>query len=458
MAYGLSPDWHANCYYLFHETENDRDLIVPTDKTSLCLFGASPNTGNQGVNALCWSALQGLGSRTNAALHVFRYGDAGETAVVPGSAPPLLFESAGMAGGRRFWRKNHLWRAQMSANARLTQNPIVKLVKNSNAVLDVSGGDSFTDMYGSGRFNDIVAPKKLALKLRRRLILLPQTYGPFASRHNERTAKKLIDGATLAYARDSDSYERLKNILGKQFDPTRHREGVDLAFGLRAEKPRELEPGLERFLRAKDAAPLVGINVSGLLSSQPDVAKARFELRCDYQEVLARVIAALLTSSDANILLVPHVHAPTGHYESDLDACWAVIGALPERVQAAAKERLSVLNRPHNASELKWIISQTDWFCGTRMHSTIAAISQGTPSCALAYSLKTKGVFDSCGVGEAVVDLRRLSTEAAAEQILWTWSERAQFAEILATNTPKVVQRSEQQLDEIATTLQTAGQ
>ena len=429
---------------------------MPIDKTSLCLFGASPNTGNQGVNALCWSALQGIGARSNAALHVFRYGDAAKRDFVPGSAPTVFFDSEGMAGGRRFWRKNHLWRAQMSARAGLIRNPIVQLVKNSGAVLDVSGGDSFTDMYGAGRFRDIIAPKKLAIKLRRQLILLPQTYGPFASRQNESTAKKLIDGATLAYARDSDSYEMLQKILGKHFDPTRHREGVDLAFGLQAEKPQKLESGLERFLSAKDAKPLVGINVSGLLSSQPGAAKTRFGLNCDYQEVLARVVTALLSSSDADILLVPHVHAPAGHYESDLDACWALIGAIPERYQAAAKERLNVLTRPHNASQLKWIISQTDWFCGTRMHSTIAAISQGIPSCALAYSLKTQGVFDSCGVGDAVVDLRQLSTEAAAEKVLWTWSQRAQFADILANNTPKVVERSEVQMDEIVATLQAA--
>jgi colanic acid/amylovoran biosynthesis protein len=429
---------------------------MPTDKTSLCLFGASPNTGNQGVNALCWSALQGIGVRSDAALHVFRYGDGPKRDFVPGSTPTLFFDFEGMAGGRRFWRKNHLWRARMSARARLTQNPIVQVVKNSGAVLDVSGGDSFTDMYGAGRFKDIIAPKKLAIKLRRRLILLPQTYGPFASRHNESTARNLIDGATLAYARDSDSYEMLRNILGKQFDPTRHREGVDLAFGLQAEKPKKLEPGLERILSAKDVKPLVGINVSGLLSSRPGAARVRFGLSCDYQEVLARVATALLSTSDADILLVPHVHAPVGHYESDLDACWALIGAIPERYQAAAKERLTVLTRPHNASQLKWIISQTDWFCGTRMHSTIAAISQGIPACALAYSLKTKGVFDSCGIGDAVADLRQLSTDAAAEKVLWAWSQRARFADILARSTPKVIERSELQMDEIIATLQTA--
>ena len=430
---------------------------MPTDTNSLCLFGASPNTGNQGVNALCWSALQGIGARSNAALHVFRYGDGAKRDLVPGSTLPLFFASEGMAGGRRFWRKNHLWRARMSARARLTRNPIVQLVKNSGAVLDVSGGDSFTDMYGAGRFRDIIAPKKLAIKLRRRLILLPQTYGPFASRQNENTAKKLIDGATLAYARDSDSYEMLQKILGKHFDPTRHREGVDLAFGLQAEKPKNLEPGLARFLSATDAKPLVGINVSGLLSSQPGAAKTRFGLNCDYQKVLAKVVTALLDSSDADILLVPHVHAPAGHYESDLDACWALIDAIPERYQAVAKERVIVLTHPHNASQLKWIIAQTDWFCGTRMHSTIAAISQGIPSCALAYSLKTQGVFDSCGVGDAVVDLRQLSTEAAAEKVLWTWNQRTNFADILASNTPKVVARSELQMDEIVATLQTAG-
>ena len=70
----------------------------------VCLFGASPSTGNQGVNALCWSALEGILERTPADVHVFGYGEANPAGVVPGSEPPLLYKSESMSAGRRIWR------------------------------------------------------------------------------------------------------------------------------------------------------------------------------------------------------------------------------------------------------------------------------------------------------------------------------------------------------------------
>ena len=59
-------------------------------------------------------------------------------------------------------------------------NPVVRTVADSDLVLDVSGGDSFTDLYGAARFRQIIAPKQIALATGRPLVLLPQTYGPFS--------------------------------------------------------------------------------------------------------------------------------------------------------------------------------------------------------------------------------------------------------------------------------------
>ena len=85
------------------------------------------------------------------------------------------------------------------------------------------------------RFKATIAPKKLALSIGRPLILLPQTYGPFEHPRTRQIAQKLVSNATLAFARDPDSFKNLKALLGRHFDPARHREGVDLAFGLEPE-------------------------------------------------------------------------------------------------------------------------------------------------------------------------------------------------------------------------------
>jgi colanic acid/amylovoran biosynthesis protein len=422
---------------------------MPFPETRLCLFGASPHTGNQGVNALCWSTLEGLTGRVAADLRVFSFGANESTSVVPGSSPPVYFRPQSMSAGRRVWRADHLRRAQYSAHVGLSRNTIVREVQKADAVLDLSGGDSFTDLYGGSRFKDIIGPKRLAAALGKPLILLPQTYGPFASRRNERIARDLIAGSTLAYARDRDSYDRLKGILGQRFNPERHRLGVDVAFGLRAQAPDVLEPGLQRALSDRRSRPLIGVNISGLLANRSAAASHRFDLAGDYRQLISDLVTRLLESSDAQIIFLPHVHALMGHYESDLDACLMVLETLPDRCRAEANDRVTVVRQSYDATELKWIIGQTDWFCGSRMHSTIAALSSGVA----AYSLKTKGVFASCGVGEAAVDLRRLSGRDALEQVLWTWHNRKHLSATLATRLPQVMAQCGRQFDEIASEL-----
>ena len=229
------------------------------------LFGASPNTGNQGVNALCWSTLAGLAQRGCHDLHVFDY--ARDT--VEASYGPQKYMLHGMTVGKRFWHPRHLGASRLAAAAGMRKYGILGEVAASDLVLDVSGGDSFTDLYGVARFRQITAPKEIALRLNRPLVLLPQTFGPFDAAESRRTARRLIDGAALAYARDEESYTRLKMLLADRFDPARHRLGVDLAFGLPAREPDMLEPGVARLLAADDASPLVGLNISGLVANRP---------------------------------------------------------------------------------------------------------------------------------------------------------------------------------------------
>ena len=422
--------------------------------TRFCLFGASPGTGNQGVNALCWSTLEGIAERTNAKFHVFHYGGTAAQGEVPGSEPSVRFHSEHMTAGRRIWRDDHLWRALNAARTVPLNNSIVRTVRSADAVIDASGGDSFTDLYGTARFKNIIAPKRLALSLGRPLILLPQTYGPFRSPRNERMARKLVSEATLAYARDPDSFDKMQTLLGSRFDPQRHFQGVDLAFGLRAREPESLEPGVRQALADRGERPLIALNVSGLLTNEAKAARQRFSLAANYPALIENLVTALLQTTDAHILLVPHVQAPTGHYESDLDACQAVINALPGRYHDAARRRITTVSRSYDATELKWLIGQTDWMCGTRMHSTIAALSSGVPACALAYSLKTRGVFETCGVGEAVADMRFQSADDVVEQVLWTWQNRDSLARKIAGKLPEVVARGRGQLDEMVGALQ----
>jgi len=156
-----------------------------------------------------------------------------------------------------------------------------------------------------------------------------------------------------------------------------------------------------------------------------------------------------LDETDARLLLIPHVHAPQGHYESDLEASRALLAGLPARCARAAAERVVIVTQELNACELKWLIAQTGWFCGARMHSTIAGLSSGVATAALAYSMKTRGVFASCSMSDAVVDLREATGPAALASLQQLWHRRERDASNLAGHLPRVRALAARQLDEI---------
>ena len=414
---------------------NDRSL-------SLCLFGAAPDTGNHGVSALCFGTLAGLlRAARSLDVTVFDYGRGIRSAKARLGGRELSYRLCGASDTRRIYRRESFWKIRVCARLGGLGNPAARTLLTTDAILDISGGDSFTDLYGSRRFWAVATPKIIALELRKPLVLLPQTYGPFRSDRLRRAAEAIVRGSAMAWARDERSFQALKELAGNQFDPDRHRCGVDVAFALEAHEPaKPLPPYIQRWLDQRDE-PIVAVNISGLIYNDPARARIQYGLKVDYPELLHGLLLRLLRESGARIILLPHVLTPVGHYESDPQACDAAL----ERLGDAANGRVAVLPPVLDQSETKWLIARMDWFCGTRMHSTIAALSSGVPAASISYSLKAAGVFESCGQGDCVADARQLDTDQAIDQVWQSWCGREQARASLQARLPKVLQQASEQ-------------
>ncbi|MDG1360637.1 MAG: hypothetical protein P8P71_09365, partial [Phycisphaerales bacterium] len=95
---------------------------------------------------------------------------------------PVSLRFIGFRKGRRFYRPENFGMMKFVAKTGwLGQrvNPGLRAIVESDVVVDVSGGDSFTDMYPDDRIHNIAGIKELVLDQGRPLLLLPQTYGPF---------------------------------------------------------------------------------------------------------------------------------------------------------------------------------------------------------------------------------------------------------------------------------------
>ncbi len=420
------------------------------------LFGAAPDTWNRGVSALFRCVVEGVGNTVpDSRLLVFDNAlGVREESMALASGVDYGFSRMGARGGRRYYARENL--ATMAAFSSLGLafgglHPFIKALGQCDAVLDVSAGDSFSDIYGSHRFWSVVRPKLIAKRRGIPLFLLPQTYGPFRSDAKRRVARDAVLAARMAWARDRHSFEALKDLLGSDFDGSRHREGVDMAFNLRAVDPGEkLGSEIREWVREKSNGPLIGLNVSGLIALQSDQARRRFGFRANYLDALVGLIQAAMQQPHLRLLLIPHVMSPLGSFESDAEACLRVL----DKLSPSLTSRISVAPTNLDECEVKWLISKTEWFCGTRMHSTIAALSSGVPTAAIAYSDKTLGVFQSCGVQNQVIDPRQLETQAVVERLIESFESRAQTRQVLSTTIEGVKARAAEQFRRITDTLQ----
>jgi len=411
----------------------------------ILLAGAAPDTGNMGVSALLYSAIHGIKKHIpDARISVLDNGEGIRNSKFNlGELGEVSIELIGVRVGRRYSYPGNfrslLFLTYLGEIGSFF-NFILQKIEECDVVVDVSGGDSFSDIYGSTRFFSIVAPKLIALKKNIPLVLLPQTYGPYNKKRHLKIATRAIEGATLAWARDERSFVLLKTILGESFDSQRHFSGVDIAFSLPEKYPQDKLPNkIETCLMDKSGTvPLVGINISGLVFNNPEMSKVRFKFITDYVELTNRFVAWLLEDTNACVFLVPHVMNPEGHYESDY---WAA-QKLSEGFLPKFFNRLHLIPNTLDALEVKGVISRLDWFSGMRMHSTIAGLSSGVPTSSVAYSDKTKGVFETCDQGHEVFDPRDLTINEIFEKLKQSFLSREQTKCALEESIPRILKKS----------------
>jgi colanic acid/amylovoran biosynthesis protein len=300
----------------------------------------------------------------------------------------------------------------------------LEVVAAASLVGDIRGGDSFSDIYGARNFILASLPVLSVIWTRGSIALFPQTYGPFKTAVCRSLAKYILRHADPILARDHQSEDAVRELIG---EAARIHFCPDVAFSLEAVKPGTLD--VSPPLPEKGSACLIGLNVNGLMYNGGYTRSNMFGLKLDYNAFLGRLVTNLLSDENNRLLLVPHTFAPPGNVESDPEASRRVL----EGVDAQFRSRIHLITREYDQHEIKGLIGDCDFFIGSRMHSCIAALSQGIPTVGVAYSKKFRGVFESVGAGQWVIDGRYTATDEALSLVQQLFHERAQIGEKLKT-------------------------
>lgn len=325
------------------------------------LLDAHIYSGNHGCNALTYSAVALLNEAlTRASLpHMIRL-----LSYSPFQGWPALLEQYPVEYQRLKFRRESWKRLQFFHNQRM-------ICRNDICFSSVSG-DSFTDIYGTERFEKILRRLFVPLNHGVPLVLLPQTIGPFQHEASKVIARKLLAQCQCVFVRDPGS-RRCVEELDVKVDI---RDSLDMALFMPYQQ--QTQTGTKH-LR-------VGINVSGLLWNGGYTRNNMFGLKYEYPALIRDICRTLAGRENVILEFVAHVLVPGGEYAVEDD--YRVCESLAEEFGGIPAPRF------RDPIEAKSYLSGLDALIGSRMHCCIGAYSTGVPTFPISYSRKFTGLFE----------------------------------------------------------------
>ena len=426
------------------------------DKTvNVCLVGANLNTGNLGVSALAVSTIKLVVAKwPGAMIYLLGTGYTPETKLIDINKTAISINNIPIRYSKHILSKYHIFNLFLATVKKVLSkmsdgdfkeniDSLYSIIHRADVILDITGGDSFSDIYGLQRFFKSFLLKWLISINKKKVVLMPQTYGPFKHQLTTFLAKVIIKRANLVYSRDYDGIKYLKEMLNEQIFNEKVSFSPDVAFILDAKKPGLDLSGLTK---AGKNGCVVGLNISGLLFNGGYTQDNMFGLSIDYRQMIFGVIDFIMSLKNTKIVFIPHVISESeDNVENDFTACKIVY----TDAYGKYKDRLIPPPFIRCQSEIKYIIGMTDFFLGSRMHSCIAAMSQQIPTIGLAYSKKFKGVFETVGMGSYVADLRNTTVEDIVSLISTVTKEKKGIKDKLKITIPEAQNKIKSILDNI---------
>lgn len=263
-----------------------------------------------------------------------------------------------------------------------------RIVSNLRWVAAINGGDGFSDIYSTPTFLSRLHETNIAMKYHVPVIILPQTIGPFKEQANRDIANKILRYASKIFVRDDKFVEEFKE-MGLKYEITK-----DLSAYM---KPQPFDI---------DILPnAVGINVSGLTYSNTfRTLSGQFST----YPYLIKAIIKYFQSQNVPVYLIPHsynYHQPE-ESNDDMIVIRDLYGKLEDNTN------VYVVDRDLISPQVKYVISQMQFFIGTRMHANFAAIYTGVPLFGLAYSYKFQGAFEANGIYDSTAMINNIDEKA----------------------------------------------
>ena len=258
-----------------------------------------------------------------------------------------------------------------------------------------------------------------ALSLGKKLILLPQSFGPIPGGLQRRMTHWILSRATMIAARESWSHNYVSRDL--QVQAPVHLL-PDLAFGM-------ARTGLPP--RPADRPVQIGVT-----TLDRGAQLRSFAGQSAYEDTICTVLSRLAHERGAEITLFCQCYGPSVD-QDDRPATKRIHKRLTE---AGVKTTLwTELNTSQQALDA---YANMDLMIGTRMHTAIFAICNATPILLVGYQPKGYGVMAMCGLERYCCDITQLSAADLVQRAVELLDHQAELKTFLTTQRSELKIRS----------------
>ncbi|WFB63281.1 polysaccharide pyruvyl transferase family protein [Sphingobacterium sp. WM] len=232
---------------------------------------------------------------------------------------------------------------------------------------------------------------RLALKLNKKVVFFPNSYGPFDGLTVKKQVKTVFNKMDLVYAREHVSAESLSKLLEKEIPLE-----MDLGFFLQKGNQETAENILLKYNLNKNDR-IVGITIRPWrfpgLKNPEQLYKKYIDSVCELTEYIL--------SKGYKVALCNQSLGPNSH-EDDRNA----IREISNRI---THSNLVWINENLTCDVLKAVYSNFYFFVGTRFHSIIFSLTSIVPSIAIGYGgNKAKGIMGDFNLNEYVVQIHEV--------------------------------------------------
>lgn len=286
-------------------------------------------------------------------------------------------------------------------------NNIYQTVKHfSEADIVLVKGGGFIHAYG-----EITAPYlmwyflfyiRLAKKLGKKVVIFPNSFGPFKGLTVKKQVKSVLNGVELIYAREKVSSNMLSDLLKKNIPVE-----MDLGFFLKEGNESEANKILHKY-HIIETDKVVGITIRPWRFPGHDNPSELYE---NYLNSIEQLVKIIIEKGYKTIFCNQSL-GPNSH-EDDRNAIQELLMRFPNN------PNLIWLNENLPCDILKSVYSKFDYFVGTRFHSIIFSLTSLVPSIAIGYGgNKAKGIMGDFSLNNYVVEIQNVNPEILVSMFL----------------------------------------